>query len=75
MDEIDRSVWSNILLNNLLKKLHDRVWEAIHSGKSVTITIAGEPVGEFIPHDDGQVLVEVDGHRVADVDVTPARYP
>jgi hypothetical protein len=72
MDDVDRSVWSNILLNNMLKKCHDIMWEAIHNGQHVKIT-AGESTAEFIPH-DGRIRVEIDGLRVADVDASPARY-
>ena len=72
-DDIDRSVWSSILLNNLLKKLDERMWEAIHGGKDVGIMVDGVLVGAFV-HQEGRVKVVLDGLQVADVDASPARY-
>jgi hypothetical protein len=72
MDDVDRSVWASILLNNMLKKLHDTMWEAIHNSKDVAVTVDGQLVGEFV-HRDGRVKVRLDGVQVADVDASPAR--
>jgi hypothetical protein len=72
MDDVDRSVWSSILLNNMLKKLNDRMWEAIHNDERVQVVIDGQKVGEFIPV-GGRIRVEIDGLQVADVDASPAR--
>jgi hypothetical protein len=72
-DDIDRSIWSNLLLNSLLKKCDERMWEAIHTGKDVALDIDGRRVAEF-SCEQGHVRVDIDGLRVADVDVTPARY-
>jgi hypothetical protein len=73
-DDIDRSIWSNILLQNLLTNVQGTMWEAIHNNQHVAVWVAGtdHPIAEFIPH-EGRILVELDGQQVADVDVTPAR--
>lgn len=73
MDDIDRSVWTSIALSNLLKGLHERMWEAIHSGKDVVIEIDYQRVADFSCDEDSHVRVEIDGHRVGDFDVSPGR--
>jgi len=75
-DDIDRSVWSNILLQNILTKLQGDLWEAIHNNQHVAVWVAGtdHPIAEFIPHNNGMIRVELDGVQIADVDATPARY-
>jgi hypothetical protein len=72
-DDLDRSVWASILLNNMIKKLNERMWDDIHADKHVAVVVDGQVVGEFIPH-DGLIRVEIDGLQVADVDASPGRY-
>jgi len=71
-DHPDRIIYATIALSNMLKELHDRMWEAIIDGQHVSIQIEGSTVGEFIGH-DGRVRVQINGQRVADVDISPAR--
>jgi len=74
-DDIDRSVWSTIALQRLLTKQNDRMWDAIINGEHVAIFIGDDRIAQFIPHDAGYVRVEVDGQKVADLDLTPPPYP
>lgn len=65
MSEIDNRVWASIGLGNVLRKVDERMWDAVRNdGKHVAVMIDGETIAEFI-RDEGHILALIDGQAVA----------
>lgn len=65
---VDDSVWTSIGLGNVLKSIHERMWDAIRNdGKDVGVMIDGVLVAAFT-RDGDRIVAVIDGQQVA-------RYP
>ena len=53
MDDIDRSIWTSIGLNNQLKTVSQQMWDAMTDGKTVTVLVDGQIIKEFHGRDLG----------------------